>query len=439
MARALRTYFQTLLARYFAEYIPPSASAAEIGRPSRSVVPLLPAAKRARAAHVPLADLPASGPFFAAESYPDRIILNGVLHYERDVQTFLERLRLNCPPRARILVASYSMLWRPVVQLANWLGLRESDPDENWLTATDINNLLTVSGYQLVVEHARVLCPVYVPFLSTLLNRWLAPLPGIRQLALMHIVVARPVSFAPPAVRPSVSVIVPARNEAGNIDAIIRRLPALGPDDELIFVEGHSTDHTWAEIQRAAAARPAGTTHCLQQQGRGKGDAVRLGFAHATRDILLILDADLTVPPEDLPKFYRALVSDTGEFINGSRLVYPMPREAMRFANMIGNKFFATAFTFLIGQPLKDTLCGTKVLWRQDYERIAAARHELGEFDPFGDFDLLFGAARQGLKIVELPIRYGERTYGTTNIHRWSHGWLLLRMTIFAARRLKFI
>jgi glycosyltransferase involved in cell wall biosynthesis len=188
-----------------------------------------------------------------------------------------------------------------------------------------------------------------------------------------------------------------------------------------------------------AAAFPHLRIRTFQQRGKGKGDAVRLAFSEARGDVLMILDADLSVPPEVLPKFYRAIVDGTGEFINGSRLVYPMEKRAMRFFNILGNKFFAAAFSFLLRQPLKDTLCGTKVLRRAHYEAIARDRAYFGDFDPFGDFDLIFGAARQGLRIVELPVRYRERVYGDTNIQRWSHGWLLLRMTLFAARRIRFI
>ncbi|MDP2724847.1 MAG: glycosyltransferase family 2 protein [Syntrophales bacterium] len=177
----------------------------------------------------------------------------------------------------------------------------------------------------------------------------------------------------------------------------------------------------------------------LRQSGVGKGDAVRLGFAHAKGDILMILDADLTVPPECLPRFYDVLHRGKGEFANGVRLVYPMEKEAMRFLNLMGNKFFSRAFSWLLGQPIKDTLCGTKTLWKSDYDRIVANRSHFGDFDPFGDFDLLFGAAKLNIKIHEVPIRYMERSYGATNIQRWRHGWLLLKMVFFAVRRIKFV
>jgi glycosyltransferase involved in cell wall biosynthesis len=236
-----------------------------------------------------------------------------------------------------------------------------------------------------------------------------------------------------------VSVIVPARNEAGNIPAIFERVPELGRHTELIFVEGGSRDNTFEVINQAIADQPERDCQLRRQTGRGKGDAVRLGFEHAEGDVLIILDSDLTVPPEDLPRFIEVLTSGKADFANGSRLVYPMEREALRFFNLVGNKSFSLAFSWLLGQPIKDTLCGTKALWRRDYEAIAANRSYFGDFDPFGDFDLLFGASKLSMKIIDVPIRYRDRKYGETNIQRWKHGWLLLRMVIFAARRIKFI
>jgi glycosyltransferase involved in cell wall biosynthesis len=256
-------------------------------------------------------------------------------------------------------------------------------------------------------------------------------------MALSNLMIARP---APePADEPIVSVVVPARNESGNIKAIFERTPKMGRETEIVFVEGHSKDDTYAAIEREIAAHPSTPSQLFRQTGMGKADAVRLGYAHARGDVLMILDADLTVPPEDLPRFYDALVSGKGEFINGVRLVYPMEKEAMRTLNFLGNKFFSLAFSWLLGQSIKDTLCGTKVMWKKDYEKVAANRSYFGDFDPFGDYDLIFGAAKLNLKIIDLPIRYRERTYGSTNISRWKHGMLLLRMVAFAARRIKFV
>jgi glycosyltransferase involved in cell wall biosynthesis len=238
---------------------------------------------------------------------------------------------------------------------------------------------------------------------------------------------------------PSVSVIVPARNEAGNIDTILRRIPEMGNGTEIVFVEGHSTDNTYEAIDQSLEMFPERNCKVMRQTGRGKGDAVRLGFEKSSGDVLMILDADMTVPPEDLRRFFDAIIEGNGEFINGVRLVYPLEDQSMRFFNILGNKFFSLAFSWLLGQPIKDTLCGTKVLWRRDYMKIVDNRAYFGNFDPFGDFDLLFGAAKLNLKIAEMPVRYRARIYGDTNISRWRHGWLLLKMVGFAAKRIKFI
>jgi len=391
-----------------------------------------------------VAAISAAGRDFAAiaEFRPDYVLLNGNIHYETDIQSFLVDLRKALTPATRVIITFYSNLWRPLLRAATALHLRSETSEENWIAPEDLNNLLLLAGYELVREESKLLMPVYVPLLSALVNRFLAPLPGFRLFNLLNIAVARPVKLPtdahPPT--PSVSIIVPARNEAGNIEAAILRTPAMGPDDELIFIEGNSTDTTWETLcQMQQKYQDRRTIRIDRQDGKGKGDAVRKGFALAQKDILMILDADLTVPPEELPRFYDALVSQKGEFINGSRLVYPMEKQAMRFLNLLGNKFFAVMFSFVLGQRFRDTLCGTKVLTRENYQKLAAHRSYFGEFDPFGDFDLIFGAARMALRIVEVPVHYRERTYGETNINRWRHGMILLHMLKFAATRIKFI
>jgi glycosyltransferase involved in cell wall biosynthesis len=330
----------------------------------------------------------------------------------------------------------FNNLWRPVLGVAEKLGAKSASLPQNWLSLADVKNLLHLAGWEVIKTDARILCPVRVPLLGPLLNRWLAPL--LRHLCLTVFVVARPRPIPTYYREYSCSVVIPARNEAGNIEAAVQRTPEFGSGTEIIFVEGHSKDNTWEEIQRVAAKYPHRAIKVLKQHSKGKGGAVREGFAAATGQLLFILDADLTMPPEDFPKFYDVVRAGTADFVNGVRLVYPMENEAMRFLNMIGNKFFSLAFSWLLGQPIKDTLCGTKVLFRSHYELIAKNRAYFGDFDPFGDFDLLFGAAKLNLRILDLPIRYRARTYGETNISRWRHGWLLLRMVLFAARRLKF-
>jgi SAM-dependent methyltransferase len=370
----------------------------------------------------------------------DVILLSDLLHDVWDVQQVLAGLQRLSHPGTRVITNFCSRVWEPPLALASRLGLATRLLQQNWLTVPDVTNLFHLSNFRVIRSWQEVLCPIDVPLLTPLCNRVLVRCWGIRHLALANFVVARPIGLPVRSERPpKVSVVVPARNEAGNVPAIFARTPEMGGGTELIFVEGHSSDDTHAAIESAIQANPHREARLLSQNGSGKGSAVRQGFAAATGDILMILDADMTVPPEDLPRFYEALRSDKGEFVNGVRLMYPMEERAMRFANLIGNKFFSVVFSWLLGQPIKDTLCGTKVLRRDAYQAIAANRAYFGDFDPFGDFDLLFGAARLGLEIVELPIRYRERTYGTTNIRRWRHGWMLLKMCVFAAGRIKFV
>ncbi|MDQ8051006.1 glycosyltransferase family 2 protein [Luteibacter sp.] len=424
----MRKYFYRLLSNYIRLY----------ARPSDRVIEVDPVSPELREALSGVEGMASDSLQAADVESADYLVFNGNLHFEGDVQAYLGRVRALVQDRTRLVVITYSALWRPVIQLATALGLRRKTLESNWLAHGDVDNFLKLTDFELVRRDSRVVMPFYVPLLSTLVNRYLAPLPVVRALALVNVYVARPIPVAQ-ASRPSVSVVVAARNEAGNIDNIISRVKAMGPDDELIFVEGGSSDDTWERLLRAKDEHPDRQILVAKQDGKGKGDAVRKGFAMASKDILMILDADLTVPPEDLPKFYGAIASGKAEFINGSRLVYPMEKEAMRFLNMLGNRFFASAFSFVLGQRFKDTLCGTKVLTRENYERLAANRSYFGEFDPFGDFDLIFGASRMGLKVIEVPITYRERTYGETNISRWRHGAMLLVMLVFASRKLKFI
>ncbi len=371
----------------------------------------------------------------------DYIIVSDLVNELWDVSAVFERIAKVSGPHTRIVINTYSRLWEIPLTVVRKAGLANPTIPQNWLTVPDLENMLYLSGFEMIRRWQEILFPLRIPLIDTLCNRYLVKIAPFRAAALTNFLIARPASRPEMAHerKPLVSVVVPARNEAGNIDNIFRRVPEMGTGTELIFVEGHSTDDTYATIERTAASYPERRVRIIRQTGRGKGDAVRAGFAAAEGEVLMILDADLTMPPEDLPRFYEALRSGKGEFVNGVRLVYPMEAQAMRFFNLIGNKFFAVAFSWLLGQTIKDTLCGTKVLSRQNYDLIARNRGYFGEFDPFGDFDLIFGAAKLNLKIVDVPIRYAERTYGETNISRWRDGSLLIRMVMFACTRIKFV
>lgn len=442
------SFYQKTIERQFAFIIPEGATVLELGC---STGDLLNAVKPAKGIGV---DFSPTAIEIAKQKYPhlefqvadaldftpelaiDYIIVSDLITSLWDVQAFFRQIRSYVTPRTKIIISSFNYIWEPVLKLGEMLGLKAKQPLPNWLTIKDIENVLHLENFEIIKVERKLLFPKYIPIINLLFNKFLANLPGINSLDLIHIISARPIYSEPKDF--SVTIVVPARNEKGNMENAIKRTPQFGSHQEFIFIEGHSSDGTYEEMLRVQKAYPEVDMKVMRQTGKGKGNAVREAFDAATCDILMILDADLTTPPEDMPKFYDALRNNKGEFINGCRLVYPMEKEAMRFLNYLGNKFFGWFFSYLLGQRLKDTLCGTKVLFRNDYEKIIANRKYFGDFDPFGDFDLLFGAAKLNLKITEVTVRYRDREYGSTQISRFSHGWLLIKMSLFAARKIKF-
>lgn len=370
---------------------------------------------------------------------PTHVLMLSLTDEMSDIYNELTNLRTDLNSSTRIYVVTMSRMWS---RMRNRIyGLPRNSNINNWIPPNEITNIFEQTGFEIVHQRSAVLVPFRIPLISQLVNRWLSQMPILRHFSLFNIITIRP-KLRNLNRGSKVSVIVAARNEAGNIHSLISRLPSLSPDQELIFVEGGSNDSTWETIQSAVDQNSDNsklTISAYKQTGKGKGDAVRLGFSKATGDILIILDADLSVPPEELQRFIENLKNDNCEFANGSRLVYPMEDKAMQFLNLVGNRLFGIIFSFLIGQSVRDTLCGTKAMWADDYCRLAAQREYFGDFDPFGDFDLLFGASRLGLRIRDIPVHYKERVYGSTNISRFRHGLLLIKMTVFAAKRIKFV
>ena len=441
--------FRDMLAAYYNLLIPESASVLEVGCGAGDLLARLNvrqrtgvdlAANQIRLAQQKVPDgnfiVQAGEELDLPEECFDYIILSETANLAADVQRLFERLKSVSHENTRLIVNLHSSLWRPIIWIGTKVGVRNPQPESNWLSKEDITGLLHLTGWELIRHEPRILCPLKLGGFERWLNRFVAPLLPAFCFSVFSIARLAPVKQVS---EKSVSVVIPARNEAGNIEAAVQRTPEMGVWTELIFCEGHSKDDTWEQIQKLKERYPHKRIKILQQSGKGKGNAVREGFAVAEGDLLMILDADLTMPPEELPKFYDAVISGRCDFANGSRLVYPMEERAMRFLNMCANKTFSILFSWILGQPVKDTLCGTKVLTKQSYASIVANRSYFGDFDPFGDFDLLFGASKLNLKILDIPIRYKERTYGETNIQRWKHGCLLLQMLGFATLKLKFV
>lgn len=390
--------------------------------------------------HFVLGDAEDQDTYNSIEEPPfDYVIIADTIGMFENIDDTLRLVHRLCAPSTRMIISYYSHLWEPILKVGEMLKLKSRQPKINYIATADFLNLMDLADFEAIRQDRRQLLPRRLLGIGPLINRFIAPLPGIRQLCLRTYIVGRPVRQFPDR-QFSVSIVIPCRNERGNIESAILRMPKFGSAQEIVFVEGNSNDGTFEECERVRMAyQTTWNIKVLKQDGKGKGDAVRKGFAAATGDVLMILDADLTMPPEALPKYHTVIETGKAEFVNGTRLIYPMENEAMRPLNLIANRLFALLFSYLVNTRLTDTLCGTKVLLRKDYEALARERNYFGNFDPFGDFDLIFGAAKQNLKIIETPIHYKARTFGETQISRFRDGWLLLKMVWFAYRKLKAI
>ncbi len=371
----------------------------------------------------------------------DFIILSDTIGYLNDIEKTFEKLHKVCNADTRFIVSYYSPFWEPILNIAARLNFKMQELPKLLLNETDISELLNSSGYETVKKEKKIIFPFSAFGLGRIFNRFLSCLPIISFFCIRNYVISRSLKLSTIDLPKSASVIIPCRNEKGNIRNALERLPVFTKNMEVIFVEGHSKDGTWEEINKVIADQSfiakGFKMKAIQQKGLGKADAVFQAFSLASNDVLMILDADLTVPPEDLPKFWKKISTGQAEYINGSRLVYLMENNAMRLLNYIANKIFALLFTWLLGQRYTDTLCGTKVIRKRHYDMALKRNRDLGNFDPFGDFFIIFGASRLNLKMMEVPIRYRAREYGETQISRFSHGFLLLKMVIFAFFKLK--
>jgi len=447
--RKRNTFYHKLLEKYFKFYIPENSKVLEIGC---STGELLNSVKPSEGTGIDFSEKMLEIAKKQFQNYNflvddiedlklnkkfDYIIISDLLTSLWDVQKAFTELKKVCNNNTKIVLSSYNKLWEPILKTAELLGLKSKQPLQNWLSDSDIKNLLFLEGFEIIKKEHKILLPIYIPVIGFIYNRIFTNLPFFNKLCLTSFLIARPINTE--ITNYTVSIIVPARNEKGNIENAIIRTPSFGKSVEFVFVEGGSKDNTWEEILRVKNKYSDLNIVAIKQTKKGKGNAVREGFEIASGEVLMILDADLTTPPEDLPKFYNAIAANKGEFINGCRLVYPMEKQAMRFLNLLGNLFFGSFLSYIIGQRIKDSLCGTKVLLKTNYNKIKENRSYFGNFDPFGDFDLLFGAAKQNLKITEIIVRYKDRQYGTTQISRFKHGLILLKMSFFAFKKMKFI
>ena len=449
---SIKNYYYQILKNYFKYYVIPNSSILQLGEENGVILEYLEASSgviikkskdiinsyKKKFPDYSFINIDINKDKLNIKNKFDYIIISDVIRDIEDIQYFFNKISNLCNKNTRIIISYSNKFWGPIFKLAELLKIKKKEVKQNWVDSESLKNIIKLSNFEIIKENKKIILPIYLPIFNYFFNNILSNLPIFRNLCLLNFVHLR-YKFKERVSHKKVSIIIPTKNERGNIENAIKRIPKFGKSQEIIFVDGNSKDNTYEEILKNIKKYKNLNIKLFKQVGSGKGDAVRCGFKNAKGDILMILDADLTVPPEELVKFYDAVIFNHGEFINGSRFVYPMEKNAMRFLNMIGNKFFTNFLSYSINQTLTDTLCGTKVLLKKDYIKIEENRKFFGNFDPFGDFDLIFGASRLNLKIIDIPIRYQERTYGTTQISRFYHGWLLIKMSFYALIKIKLI
>ena len=358
----------------------------------------------------------------------DYIILNHLLEYAYDVQGSLEKIRDFCHDDSRVIVICHNPLWEHILRGTAFLGLRMPDLNRNFKTVMDLRNFFELAGFDPYETGYRLALPKRIPLFTTFFNKVLAKIPGLAVGSFSEYVIAKPKSVhSSSKPRYSCSVIIPCFNEEGNVTLAVERTPDMGTFTEILVVDDGSSDGTKAEAEKIAAKDPR-VRVISYTPNSGKGYAVKVGFDAAKGDVLMILDADMTVRPEDMPRFFDPIDQGLADFVNGTRMIYPMENKAMGALNFIGNKGFGIILSLIMGRRATDTLCGTKAFRKKHYDTFDMTDKS------WGDFDLLLGATKQRLKVVEMPIRYMARVEGDSKMKAFQHGWRLLMVCVQAFR-----
>ncbi|MFO7657448.1 MAG: glycosyltransferase [Bacteroidales bacterium] len=447
------SYYHRSIFKFFQMVIPRGASVLELGCATGDLIGKL---EPARGVGLDISD---EMIHLAREKYPkinfvcddaeefetsekfDYIIISGIVGTVRNIQVLLEKAQKWMTTDTRVFIDFYNPLWYPLIKLGEKIGQKMPEKVINWLSVDDIENFMYISGYQVIKRKYLMFFPKYIPLVSYILNKLIGNLPVIRRLSLNSVVIARPMKPKEGSTEKFCSVVITCRDEEGNIEGLVTRIPKMGKNTEIIFVEGHSRDNTVGKIQEMIAKYPEKDIKILKQKGIGQGDAFRYGYDEAKGDFVIWLEADLTTPPEEAIHFWEAYINNTGEYVNGSRFIYKMDKSAMPLFNFLGNRFFGILFTSLLKQRFTDTLCGFKGISKKNYLKIRQQIDYFGDFDPFGDFELIFGAIRNNLKVAEIPVHYQPRQYGESKAYGQSffsfmkHAMLLLRMSFIAFRK----
>lgn len=375
--------------------------------------------------HAPIEDLDIDEKF-------DYVIMVDVVDHVYDVVDVFTSLRRFCHPTTRIILTTISPWWEPILSLMEKLSAKMPEGPHNFIEKRILGNMIEMVGFSVSYSGYLLLFPKWIPILSYIMNSIGVRIWGLNRLSAVQYMIIQPEFKKTFDLGLGCSVIIPCHNEEDNIESAVRRIPSMGKETEIIVVNDGSTDGT-AEKVRALQKEISNLKLVDYSPNRGKGQAVKQGFDAATQEVIMILDADVSTPPEELPRFFEPLNRGVCQFVNGTRMVYPMEEQAMRTVNLFFNKMFGYMMSFITQQTLTDTLCGTKALYRSDYKRMQWG------IDRWGDFDLLFGAAKMGSKIMEVPVHYLTRQSGESKMKSLKHGIHLLIACVKGFRQLIFI
>lgn len=355
----------------------------------------------------------------------DCIVLSDMFEVNDDILGLLKLLKKNLNNDGTILLTSITPIWDGVLSILEMLNLKNKSKKRSYIHLNKLSAVLDTINFQITGKRTRQYFPFKLFYFGNIINNFLEIILYFFNFGIRSYFTIKEIEDTAEKDVLSKTIIVPAKNEEGNLNELINRIPYLGNNVEVIISCGISNDNTLGMAKSLKSDNFI--IKVIEQTSKGKANAVWEACEQSSNDLIAILDADLSVDPEELSSFFELIETKKCDFVNGTRLIYSMEKGSMRFINNFGNRLFQYVVSKIIRLPLTDSLCGTKVFKKNLYEKIKKWQSVVKIKDPFGDFDLLFAAAYSSQKIVEYPIHYRARKYGTTQIRRFKDGFKLIK------------
>ena len=352
-----------------------------------------------------------------------RIILTDVVENYDDVFALLNIVSNLLTIDGKLIISSINTKYLILSRTLEFLKLKDSNENTSYIHVKKIRNITSGVGLEYQKFYTKQLFPFSFFYVGNVINKIMEIISFQLNLGIKTYIIFRPAIITNS--KNSKSIIIPAKNEEGNLVELVSRIPKF-ENTEIIFSYGKSKDNTLKVMKQITQSNKLFKFKLVKQTKNGKANAVWEALNVVENDLIAILDADISVDPETLSDFFDIIEKNNADFVNGTRLIYDMEKNSMRFLNRIGNRFFQFFISKIIKEALTDSLCGTKVFKKSYLNDLYFWQNIFGKKDPFGDFDLIFAAAYSGQKIVEMPIVYRERKYGTTQIARFKDGFKLL-------------